>query len=130
MLAYPTMPQESSSAAPEPQSYVRQAAPKLPFFDWEACPFEGCTYREWTSSSTSLHPSVHGWQQPHGAVLDEQHDGRWRSPWTVISLSERKIYMGSLEKASVGEDIGRFADLLATSSRRQAAARRAKVSHQ
>ncbi len=24
-------------------------APKLPFLDWKACPFEGCAYREWTA---------------------------------------------------------------------------------
>ena len=35
-------------------------------------------------------------------------------PWTVIPLPERKVYMASLEKASVGEDIGPFADFLAT----------------
>jgi fido (protein-threonine AMPylation protein) len=35
-------------------------------------------------------------------------------PWTVIPLPERKRYMASLEKASVGEDIGPFADFLAT----------------
>ena len=35
-------------------------------------------------------------------------------PWTVIPLPERKAYMSSLEKASVGEDIGPFADFLAT----------------
>ena len=35
-------------------------------------------------------------------------------PWTVIPLPERKAYMASLEKASVGEDIGPFADFLAT----------------
>jgi fido (protein-threonine AMPylation protein) len=34
-------------------------------------------------------------------------------PWTVISLPERKTYMAFLEKASVGEDIGPFADFLA-----------------
>jgi len=34
-------------------------------------------------------------------------------PWTVIPLPERKSYMASLEKASVGEDIGPFADFLA-----------------
>jgi hypothetical protein len=26
-----------------------QAAPALPYFDWKACPFEGCSYREWTA---------------------------------------------------------------------------------
>ena len=34
-------------------------------------------------------------------------------PWTVIPLPERKAYMASLERASVGEDIGPFADFLA-----------------
>ena len=34
-------------------------------------------------------------------------------PWTVIPVSDRKIYMAALEKASVGEDIAPFADLLA-----------------
>jgi hypothetical protein len=26
------------------------AAPTLPYLDWGACPFEGCTYREWTAN--------------------------------------------------------------------------------
>ncbi len=26
-------------------------APHLPFFDWGACPFECCTYREWTANA-------------------------------------------------------------------------------
>jgi fido (protein-threonine AMPylation protein) len=34
-------------------------------------------------------------------------------PWTVIPLPERKTYMAALEKASVGEEIGPFADFLA-----------------
>ena len=34
-------------------------------------------------------------------------------PWTVIPVSDRKAYMAALEKASVGEDIGPFADFLA-----------------
>jgi fido (protein-threonine AMPylation protein) len=34
-------------------------------------------------------------------------------PWTVIPLPERRAYMAALEKASVGEDIGPFADFLA-----------------
>ncbi len=33
-------------------------------------------------------------------------------PWTVIPISERKTYMETLEKASVKEDIGPFADFL------------------
>jgi fido (protein-threonine AMPylation protein) len=34
-------------------------------------------------------------------------------PWTVIPVTERKAYMSALEKASVGEEIGPFARLLA-----------------
>lgn len=28
-------------------SFSAQAQPSLPFYDWGACPFEGCTYRRW-----------------------------------------------------------------------------------
>jgi hypothetical protein len=34
-------------------------------------------------------------------------------PWVVIPLAEREVYMTALEKASVGEDIVPFADMLA-----------------
>ena len=34
-------------------------------------------------------------------------------PWTVIPVAERKAYMAALEQASVGEDIGPFAEFLA-----------------
>ena len=34
-------------------------------------------------------------------------------PWTVVPVEERNAYMTALEQASVGEDIGPFADFLA-----------------
>ena len=34
-------------------------------------------------------------------------------PWTVIPVEDRKIYMESLEKASVGQDIEAFASYIA-----------------
>jgi hypothetical protein len=34
-------------------------------------------------------------------------------PWTVIPVAQRKAYLAALEKASVGEDIGPFAEFLA-----------------
>ncbi|HVJ04189.1 MAG TPA: hypothetical protein VM578_00805 [Candidatus Saccharimonadales bacterium] len=37
--------------APESLSYTTQPAPTLPFFDWNACPFEGCTYGKWTAAA-------------------------------------------------------------------------------
>src|SRR5215469_7139421 len=33
------------------ESYKVQPAPKLPFFDWNACPFDGCAYRKWTAEA-------------------------------------------------------------------------------
>lgn len=60
-LDYATMPTEAPSPnspgasrvpAPESPSYAVQPAPSLPFYDWNACPFEGCTYGEWTAEAT------------------------------------------------------------------------------
>lgn len=31
------------------QQSAQSNHPDLPFFDWNACPFEGCTYRQWTA---------------------------------------------------------------------------------
>ena len=38
------------SPAPGSGASKATAAPTLPYLDWGACPFEGCTYREWTAS--------------------------------------------------------------------------------
>jgi hypothetical protein len=35
-------------------------------------------------------------------------------PWIVVPLQERRAYMAALERASVGEDIGPFSDLIAS----------------
>jgi hypothetical protein len=38
--------------APAPNAADRSRAmdaPVLPYYDWNACPFEGCAYREWTA---------------------------------------------------------------------------------
>src|SRR5262245_53618625 len=40
MLQSPANSTSESKAAP---------CPALPHFDWNACPFEGCTYRQWTA---------------------------------------------------------------------------------
>ena len=34
---------------PVPAESKVMAAPALPYLDWNACPFEGCIYREWTA---------------------------------------------------------------------------------
>jgi hypothetical protein len=40
LLQNPSSGADESKAAP---------CPALPHFDWNACPFEGCTYRQWTA---------------------------------------------------------------------------------
>jgi len=42
-------------------------------------------------------------------------------PWTVIPVGERDAYVEALEQASVGEDIGPFADFLAELVRKEMA---------
>jgi hypothetical protein len=41
LLQNPATSPSDSKAAP---------CPALPHFDWNACPFEGCTYRQWTAA--------------------------------------------------------------------------------
>jgi hypothetical protein len=36
-----------------PRAFCQDSAPALPFYDWGACPYEACQYREWT-----VHQSV------------------------------------------------------------------------
>ncbi len=39
------------SAGAQDQASIAQPAPRLPYLDWNACPFEGCTYGNWTAQS-------------------------------------------------------------------------------
>src|SRR5207248_9874697 len=38
-----------SSAICQESEPKAMPAPTLPFYDWKACPFEGCSYRQWTA---------------------------------------------------------------------------------
>src|SRR5262244_3478925 len=46
ILAAVLLLQNPSGGAGQPKS---ASCPALPHFDWNACPFEGCTYRQWTA---------------------------------------------------------------------------------
>jgi hypothetical protein len=39
-----------ASVAAQPK-ITKGPAPALPYYDWKACPFEGCAYRQWTARS-------------------------------------------------------------------------------
>jgi len=59
-----------------------------------------------------IHPYMDG-NGRIGRFLMNLMMGAGGYPWTVIAVAERQTYMNALEKASVGEDIGPFADFLA-----------------
>jgi hypothetical protein len=42
------------------------SAPALPFYDWKACPFEGCAYREWTAQKEIVVYDT--WKQTRQAI--------------------------------------------------------------
>lgn len=43
------------------QSIKVMPRPEVPFLDWNACPFEGCTYREWKANKSV--PLYDTWQK-------------------------------------------------------------------
>lgn len=43
---------------------MAQEKPPLPFYDWDACPFECCTYREWTLSQAVSFHQTHAKESP------------------------------------------------------------------
>jgi hypothetical protein len=42
--------------------------PKLPYYDWGACPFEGCSYREWTAKGAI--PVFDTWEASRRRLTD------------------------------------------------------------
>jgi len=42
-------PAYGQAPAPDGGGSRAMDAPALPYYDWNACPFEGCAYREWTA---------------------------------------------------------------------------------
>ena len=42
-------PAYGQAPAPDADRFRAMDAPALPYHDWNACPFEGCAYREWTA---------------------------------------------------------------------------------
>jgi hypothetical protein len=47
---------------------VRRPQPPLPFFDWNACPFEGCAYRKWTARKKV--PVYDAWNRSRKLVME------------------------------------------------------------
>ena len=50
VMALATVGQEAGAAGGVESKAMD--APRLPFLDWKACPFEGCAYREWTARNS------------------------------------------------------------------------------
>lgn len=43
-------------------------APTLPFYDWKACPFEGCSYRQWTARKSVV--SYDTWKKDRRPIAE------------------------------------------------------------
>jgi hypothetical protein len=48
----PATPSQAAQVSPRASPSLRP--PALPYFDWNACPFEGCTYRQWTARKPAI----------------------------------------------------------------------------
>jgi hypothetical protein len=54
------------NASPGAAGSPAGAPPELPYFDWNACPFEGCVYREWTAHEAV--PVYDTWKGKRGQI--------------------------------------------------------------
>lgn len=61
-----------------------QAQPSLPFYDWGACPFEGCTYRRWEAVKPV---TVTGWDRRYVAFTIKSKE--WVRGITGVVITTR-----------------------------------------
>jgi hypothetical protein len=57
-----------SSAICQESEPKAMPAPTLPFYDWKACPFEGCSYRQWTSRKSVV--SYDTWKKDRRPIAE------------------------------------------------------------
>jgi hypothetical protein len=71
----------------------------MPFYDWGACPFEGCTYRRWQALQ---HVTV--WNtRNHRQIAFTIKSGEWVRGITGVVVTTRPGISKVLEKMTVGE---------------------------
>jgi hypothetical protein len=71
----------------------------MPFYDWGACPFEGCTYRRWQAVKT-----VTVWTgRNHHHVAYTVKSGEWVRGLTGVVITARPGISKVLVKMTLGE---------------------------
>jgi hypothetical protein len=64
ILAAVVLLQDASGRAGESNA---PRCPALPYFDWNACPFEGCTYRQWIAAQVV--PVYDTWKEKRRQIV-------------------------------------------------------------
>jgi hypothetical protein len=74
--------------------------PRLPYFDWGACPFEGCTYRSWQakrSTTVWLH------RDRTGPVAYQVAAGEWVEALTGVVITYKPGISKVLKPMTLGQ---------------------------
>ena len=86
--------------------FLAQAPPSgsgglhLPYYDWNACPFECCTYRTWTANAAV---KVLRERRANSSVAVELRPGQSVQAFTGVVVTTRAGEMRAVREGSVGE---------------------------
>ena len=74
--------------------------PPLPYYNWGACPFECCTYREWSSNAPT---HVLSWKNKNAPVVFELQKGEKVQGVTGVVITTRPGEAEVLKTTQLGE---------------------------
>jgi hypothetical protein len=74
--------------------------PPMPFYDWGACPFEGCTYRKWKATA----PVVVWTSRDHRQVAFTIKSDEWVQGLTGVVVTTKPGMIKVLAKMELGKD--------------------------
>jgi hypothetical protein len=75
--------------------------PPMPFYDWGACPFEGCTYRKWKATA----PVVVWTSRDHRQVAFTIKSDEWVQGLTGVVVTTKPGMIKVLAKMELGKDL-------------------------
>ena len=76
--------------------------PQLPYFDWGACPFEGCTYRSWKAERPT---TVWLHRDRKGPVAFQVKPGEWLEGITGVVITYKPGVSKVLAPMTLGNDV-------------------------
>jgi hypothetical protein len=83
---------------------MAEEQPPLPFYDWDACPFECCTYREWTLSYPVSFHQTHAKESPVVFRLEEGQTVQAVTGVVVTAKCGTATVLKSLEGFGIAKD--------------------------